>query len=120
MPGSGEPFPAVVATLVPAAKCQRTACGTQRTASQHLQELKAEIEAERAAAVSRIESPLETAQEHIAQRDSIMQDVLPVLIPGGGESFYALGEEPSGERSSLAACVSASCWRTSFGPRRIR
>ena len=56
--GSGEPFAAVTVTLIPAAKRQRTARGEQRSAFQKLQALKSEIEQQRAAVASRIESPL--------------------------------------------------------------
>ena len=37
-----------------------------------------------------------------------MSDVLTEIIPGGGESFSAVGDEPGGEGLPLAACVSAS------------
>ena len=37
-----------------------------------------------------------------------MHDMLPEIIPGGGESFSAVGDEPGGEGVPLAACVSAS------------
>ena len=57
VPGSGEPFPAVTATLIAAAKRQRTARGEQHSAFQKLQALKSEIEQQRAAVASRIESP---------------------------------------------------------------
>ena len=108
VPGSGEPFPAAAVTLLPAAKRQRTARGEQRTAFQKLQALKAELEQHRAEVASRIESPLETAAMNVAMRESLMHDVLTELVPGGGESFSAAGDEPGGEGVPLAACVSAS------------
>ena len=86
MPGSGDPFSAADITPAPAAKRQRTARGAQRTAFQQLQALKAELERQRAEVASRIESPLETAALNVAMRDSLMHDMLPELIPGGGES----------------------------------
>ena len=91
MPGSGDPFSAAATTLVPAAKRQRTARSAQRTAFQQLQALKAELEQQRSEVARRIESPFETAAQNVAMRDSLMHDVLPELIPGGGESFSAVG-----------------------------
>ena len=109
VPGSGVPYSAAASVvLIPAAKRQRTARGAQRTAFQRLQALKAELEQERANAESRIESPLETAALNVAMRDSIMSDVITEIIPGGGESFSAAGDEPGSEGLPLAACVSSS------------
>ena len=45
---------------------------------------------------------------NVAMRDSLMHDVLTEIIPGGGESFSAVRDEPGGEGVPLAACVSAS------------
>ena len=106
--GSGEPFSAAAATLVPAAKRQRTARGAQRTAFQKLHALKEELEQQRAEVASRIESPLETAAMNVAMRDSLMHDVLSEIIPGGGEFSSAAGDEPGGAGLPLAAYVSAS------------
>ena len=37
-----------------------------------------------------------------------MSDVITEIIPGGGESFSAAGDEPGGEGLPLAACMSTS------------
>ena len=45
-----------------------------------------------------------------------MHDVLTEIIPGGGESFSAVGDEPGGEGLSHAPCVSASLFEDFLWP----